>query len=255
MFITIITGTVSGKIEIKMCDHKTKADAKVQKKKRLRKLYWLLADLAISLIILGLVLYRPAGYQPVKVVYTRQVSTYLTNELLPQFYNGAQRGEPFDVIVTQKGITDMVSRSRWPKESGGATFSAPVVLFVPGSVVLMGAVTIQGVEFVVTIELESSFDEAGLMNLRASKVKVGAMNVTLLARIIARKMYARRAAAVPIDREDWRAKIAASLLNDEAFEPILNVREFVVEGRGQKVRIEKITIEQEKLTLRLIPVP
>jgi hypothetical protein len=49
-----------------------------------------------------------------------------------------------------------------------------------------------------------------------------------------------------------RAKIAASLLNDEPFEPILNVRD-IFDDVDEKVRVEKITITQQKLILRLVP--
>jgi hypothetical protein len=50
-----------------------------------------------------------------------------------------------------------------------------------------------------------------------------------------------------------RARIAASLLNDESFEPVLNVRD-IFDDVDQKVRVEKITITQKQLTLRLVPV-
>ncbi|MHC4618794.1 MAG: hypothetical protein ACYTEQ_13705 [Planctomycetota bacterium] len=243
----------SGKTEKKKREDKT-ADAKAGKKKRIRKLVWLAVDLAIAAVILGLFLYKPGRYNPLEAVNSKKVAPYLTHELMPQLYNGAQRGQPFDLVITQEGINEIIAYSKWPKESGGATFSAPAVLFVPDSIVLMGTVELQGVEFVVTIELEAGFDEAGLMKLRASKVKVGAMNITLLARIIAKKMYAQRVAAIPIDKEDFRAKIAASLLNDEAFEAVLNVKE-VFGSNDVKVRIEKVSIEPEKLTLGLVPLP
>lgn len=206
---------------------------------------------AFVIFIFALLLYKPARYDPLKVAPAgykqRQVSTYLTHELLPQLYNGAQRGKPFDLIVIQKGLNDVIARSKWPKESGDARFSAPAVLFVPDSIVLMGTVVLKGMQLVVTIVLKASLDREGLLNLQAAKVKVGAMNITLLAKVIAKRMYQQRIAAAPIDKEDLQAQIVAALLNDEPFEPV-----FKVEDR--KVRVEKITIMQEKLILRLVPV-
>lgn len=219
---------------------------KVRKKRKFRKLYWLLLALAAASIPLVLLLYKPTHYDPPVFAYSREVSPYLTHELSPQFYNGAQRGEPFDLVVIQKGINDIVARSKWPREFDGISFSAPAVLFVPDSIILMGTVNIKGVEFVVTIVAEPKIDEQGLLNLRVAKVKVGAMNITILARVMAKTMYQQRLATTPLNTQDLQAKIAGSLLNDEPFEPVFKVED-------KKVRIKKITVTQEKLILRLTP--
>ena len=77
-------------------------------------------------------------------------------------------------------------------------------------------------------------------------MKIGAMNITPLAKLIARKMYAKRIGTVHVDTKAIEAQIAASLLNGEPFEPIFEVDK-------RKVRIESITVEKEKLTARLVP--
>lgn len=215
---------------------------------RFKKFYWLLAGLAAAFaIFILLLLYKPARFSPPDITYDNQVSPYLTHRLLPQLYNGAQLGEPFDLVVTQEGINDIIARSKWPKESGGTKFSMPVVFFVPDSIVLMGAVVVAGAELIVTVVAEPRLDQQGLLNLRVVKVKVGAMNITLLARVIAGRMYLERLAAKDIGAEDIRAQIAASLLDNEPFEPIFRIED-------KKVRAGKITITQGKLTVRLIPV-
>jgi hypothetical protein len=202
----------------------------------------------VALVLLGLLLHKPTRYEPLEITAAekKKFSRYLTNVLLPEIYNGIQRGEPFDVNVPQGGINDIVARSNWPRESADAQFSAPAALLVPDGIVLMGTATLRGVEFVVTVVLEPHLGQDGLLSLRASKLKVGAMNVTFLARIMAKRMYRHRVATVHIDKEDWRTKIAASLLNNEPFEPIFEVE-------GGRVRIEKIAIDEEKLTLGLVP--
>ena len=220
---------------------------KARKKRKFKKPYWLLLGLAVaSVSLVLLLLYEPARYEPPDFAHSKEVSPYLTHELSPQFYNGAQRGEPFDLVVIQKGINDIVARSKWPREFDGISFSAPAVLFVPDSIILMGTVNIKGVEFVVTIVAEPGVDEQGLLNLRVAKVKVGAMNITILARVMAKTMYQQRLATTPLNAQDLRAKIAGSLLNDEPFEPVFKVED-------KKVRVKKITIEQEKLTIHLTP--
>ncbi len=228
----------------------TRADLKIRKKTRHKKLIcWLLVDLSVAAVIFALLLYTPGLYNPAgnnPDGYKRgQVHPYLTH-LSSELYNGAQRGKPFELVVTQKGINEIITWSRWPKESEGIMFSAPAVLFVPGSIILMGTAHIKGVEFVVTIMLEPRVNEQGLLNLQVAKVKVGAMNITPLAKMMAKKMYAQRLAAIPIDTEAFTTKIAGALLNDEPFEPILRVE-------NKKVRVEKITIAQEKSILHLVP--
>ncbi|MHC4641704.1 MAG: hypothetical protein ACYS32_08665 [Planctomycetota bacterium] len=230
---------------------------KARKKKKFKKRYWLLLDLALAIIILALLFYKPARYRPPNTVPVSnnqdEISPYLTNVLLPQLYNGAQRDEPFDLDINQKGINDTIARFKWPRESDGVILSTPTVFFVPDSIVLMGTASIRGAELAVTVVAKPRLDEEGLLLLKVDKVKIGAMNITPLARLLAKRMYKERVESVPVDLQDLRAKIAASLLNEESFEPILNIRD-ISEEVNKKVRIEKITIIQKRLTIRLAPV-
>jgi uncharacterized protein YpmS len=222
----------------------------IRKKERYKKLIcWLLIDLAVAVTILVLLLYKPSRYDPLEGAAADhkqgQVSPYLTR-LSSQYYNGAQQRTAFELVVTEEGINQAIIGSDWPVESEGIWFYAPAVLFTPGTIVLMGTADIKGAEFVVTIELEPKIDQQKLLNLEVAKIKIGAMNITPLARLIAKKMYADRLATAPMDTEEWRAKIAAALLNDEPFDPV-----FPAEDKN--VRLEKITVTQGKLTLRLAP--
>jgi len=225
-------------------------DPERARKKRHKKLIrWLLIDLAVAAIIFALLLHRPSRYDPVEVGLADhepgQVSPYLTR-LSAEYYNGAQRRRPFDLVVTEQGINEALAQSNWPVESEGIWFSAPAVSFVPGSIALMGTANVRGVDFVITIELSPKVDEGGRLNLQVTKVKIGAMNITPLAKMIAKKMYTERLAAVPVDAEHWRAKIAAALLNGEPFDPV-----FPAEDKN--VRLDRVTVEQGRLILRLIP--
>jgi uncharacterized protein YpmS len=224
-------------------------DLKKSKESRLFKLIrWLLIDLAVAALVFAVLLYRPGRYKPVdsSSYEEGQVSPYLTNVLSPAIYNGAQRARPYDVVITQDGLNDIISRGNWPMESQGVMLYAPAALFVPGRLVLMGTADAKGVEFVVTIELEPKINESGLLNLQVTKVKVGAMNITPIAKIIAKKMYMERISNLGVDTATLETKIVASLLTDEPFEPV-----FIIDDK--KVRIEKIIIENEKLSAHLVP--
>ncbi len=226
-------------------------DSKIHKKSRRKKLVlWLLIDLAVAAVVFALLIYRPGRYDPADFdsygLESGQVSPYLTHELSPQVYNNSQRGEPFDLVVTQSGVNEIIAGLGWPKFSEGIMLYAPAVLFVPGSVVLMITANVKGVELIITIELEPKIDERKLLNLHVVKVKVGAVNITWLARMMGKKMYTERLAMLPVDTEALQTKIVGSLLNEESFEPVFRVED-------NKVRVEKITVYQEKLTVHLVP--
>lgn len=226
-------------------------DLKIHKKSKRKKLVlWLLIDLTVAVVVFLLLTHRPGRYDPVdfdSLGYEQgQVSPYLTHVLSPQLYNNSQRGEPFDLVITQEGINEIVAGSGWPKISDGVMLYAPAVLFVPGSVVLMATANVKGMELIITIEVEPKIDEHKLLNLHVEKVKVGAVNITPLARMVGKKMYAEKPVGMDVDTEALQTKIVGSLLNEEPFKPVFEVE-------NNKVRIEKITIQKEKLTVHFVP--
>jgi uncharacterized protein YpmS len=228
------------------------ADLKAHKKAKFKKKVYLLLTVlavvsAIAVIVFALLLHRPAYYKPLDFADSKEVSLYLTNELLPELYNGAQRQEPFNLVVTQSGINDVVARLGWPREFDSIRFSAPMVFFAPDSIVLMGTVFMEGTEFVGTVVAEPGLDAEGLLNLQVVSVKIGAVDITPLARVLARRICQQQFAAANIGAEDLWAQAAASLLDGEPFKPVFKIED-------KKVRVEKITIEQKKLTIRLVPV-
>ncbi len=224
---------------------------KLGKKSKLRKLFfWLIVDVIVLITVFTLLLYKPRRYNPAVFdagnAEQGQVSPYLTHDLSPQLYNGTQRGEPFDMVITQDGINEIIAWSGWPKESEGIILSEPAVLFVPDCIVLMGTANVKGVDFVVSIEVKPGIDEQKLLNLRVSKVKIGAMNITPLAKAMAKKMYERQVNTMQVDRDSLQNKIVASLLNEEAFEPVIKVD-------GRKVSIREIAISDQQLLLHMVP--
>jgi hypothetical protein len=228
-----------------------KADSKKRRMSRTGKLLcWLFVDLIVAAVVIGLLLHKPGGYNPTdfeSAAYEPgQVSPYLTHDLSPRIYNGAQRGRPFDVVITQAGINEIVASWGWPKMSRGVMLYSPAVVFRPGSAVLMGTASVSGAEFVVTIEIRPKIDEKGLLSFHVSKVKIGAMNVTPIAKITAKKMYLQRIASVPIDKEAIQTRIAESLLSDASFEPVFKVDD-------RKVRIDRISVGKERLTAHIVP--
>ncbi len=237
---------MSGKTEMQREDSKPK----ISKRQRCRRLLcWLVVDLAVAGIVVVLLLYKPSGYEAIPTATGRlrpgQVHPYWTF-LSSELYNGAQLTEPFTLTVMQRDINEAIAR--WSQESESISLYAPVVLFEPGRIVMMATANFRGVELVVTTVLSPTIDEKGFLNLTVTMVKVGAMPVTHLARTMAKRMCRQRLATVPIDTEDWRAKIAASLLNNEQFEPVFPLED-------KKIRVQEITIRQSRLLIQFVPAP
>lgn len=200
----------------------------------------------LVVIMLALVLYKPARYRPVPVTESNEVSLYLTNELLPEFYNGLEREEPFELIITEEGINDIISRHKWPKDTADMRFSVPQVIFEPDGIVLMGTVASGGLELVITIEGSAFIDVNGLMNLRLKKVKMGAVNITPFAKMLSKQAYENRLATTKVDAEDFRARIAEALIEERPVEPVF-------EFEGKKARVTGIWMKPGKMEVRIVP--
>lgn len=224
--------------------------AKRKKLKRRKLFYWLLIDTTVAVVILALLLYKPARYSSVirslTVSDSERVHPYLSHDLGPQLYNGAQSRRPFHLLVDDRALNEAIAQFRWPRETGGIVFSAPTVLFHPGRIVLMGTADIERAGLVITVELEPQLHEDGRLNLNVTKVKVGAVNITPLARMMARRMYQERLETVPVDTDDIRAQIAASLLVGEPFDPVFKIED-------KWVRLKDFTIAQGTLEAEIVP--
>ena len=230
-------------------------DRKKRKSKKFRRLCWLAVMLALAIILLLSLSHRPSRYSPPEIVNEKRVPTYLTHELGETINNGVQLGVPFDLVVTQEGINEVIAwyhKNEWSKQFGDLGYSTPEVFFDPNTITLMGAVSAASREFVVTVVVRPLLDQEGLLNLNVTKVKVGAVNITPVARIIAKTMYQKRLKTKPIDKDDVRTKIAASVLNNEPFDPVFRVKD-AFEKRYRRVRLKKVAIRRKQLNLHLAP--
>ncbi len=224
--------------------------AKKKRSKRKKLFYWLLIDATVAVVVIALLLYKPADYRPVLRRLTgannERVHPYLSHDIGPQLYNGAQSQQPFDLVVSDQALNEAIAQFRWPRETGGVVFSAPEILFQPDRIVLMGTANIEGTDLVITVELGPQLDDTGRLNLNVDKVKIGAMPITLLAKTVAKQQYQERLETVPVDTDDIRTKIAASLLAGEAFEPVFEIDD-------KWVRLKDFSISQGKLEATMVP--
>jgi hypothetical protein len=212
-------------------------------------LIWLGVDLIVAVLIIALLLHRPAAYKPVLATAEAndpdRVDSYLTH-LSSELYNGAQTQAPFDLVVLEEGVNRAIGPRSWSDPSAEATFASPQVIFRPEGLTLMGRTRLKGASFVVTVGVRPSIDDQGLLRLDVASVKVGALGLTPVARMMASRMYSQRLVEGPVDTEDIRSQIAAALLNGQPFEPVLMVR-------NRRVRLKSVDLQKGQVVLRFVP--
>ena len=220
-------------------------------KKRHKLLLWLCAGAIVAGVIMALLLYKPAGYEPVNTDIQAdegptQVSRYLTY-LYSQLHNNAQKKESFEIDVLEDGINQAIASANWPQRSDGIVFAQPKADFEETGITLTGTANVKGVDLVVTILGVLQMLENGQLNLHIQTVKIGAMNVTLAAKYLAKRMYKERFGMVYVESTDPRVLIAAALLEDKPFDPVFKVN-------GKSVRLLETTMEQDLVRLKFDPI-
>jgi hypothetical protein len=222
---------------------------KVQKRYKL--LVWLTAIAIFTGIIIALLLYKPAGYEPVNINAQleegpTQVSRYLTY-LYSQMHNNAQKKETFQIEVLEDGINQAIASANWPQRSDNIVFAQPTAEFSEDGITVTGTANVKGIDLAVTIHGLIKMLESGQLNIHIQTVKIGAMNVTRLAKYFAKNMVKERFGMMYVESTDPRVLIAAALLEDKPFDPV-----FEVNDKG--VRLTQTTMEQDFVRLKFNPI-
>ncbi|MEJ5259777.1 MAG: hypothetical protein WHS88_06265 [Anaerohalosphaeraceae bacterium] len=185
---------------------------------------------------------HPKSYRPVQPENPNQVSPYLTHKLGPDFYDKVQLDEPFELLVEQEGINDILSRYPWPIQLEGFTIYTPMLTFSPETTVLMAKVNYRGLSSILSIYANPYLDSAGKMNLNIQSVYLGLLPITPLARTIAEK-YVRE----HFDPQDPVESINYAIISNQPFDPVLRIFD-------KSARITKLTIESGKVRLFFTPI-
>lgn len=203
-------------------------------------------SLALAFIILlALLTHKPGRYKPARPEDSSEVSPYLTYKLADLF-NNAQLDEPFNMLIEQHGLNDIVARGLWPVVFNPVTISAPSAVFAPKQIYLMATVQFSGFPAVATVKAEPVIDKNGLIVFNVRSVMLGSVPVTTIAKNIARKITDYQ--LQDFDPDSWERRLWRGLLDNEPVEPVFDIYH-------DTVRITKITLENEKLTLLMEPVP
>ena len=228
-----------------------------RKKRRRRRvlLLWILADVIVVIVILALLFHNPAGYRPNKQITGegeyRVVPRYWTY-LSSQIYNQAQLGMPFTITLDQERVNEAIAQAKWPQRSDQVALYAPTATFANNQLTLMGPVEVSGTDLVITTVLIPIIDANGLAQLDIDVIRIGALNVTPVAKLMIRKAYQEQVQYMLHDQERIENKILASLLANTAFDPIITIRN--IDRRVVDVRIEGVELDNKVMRVRLTPV-
>jgi hypothetical protein len=205
---------------------------------------------AVIIVCLALLTHRPGQYQPQRQTKSEAVNPYLTHYLAPQVNNNIQIDKPFEVIVPQKELNEIIADEgslgwSWPVKLNGVTFDKPIVIFAPNRILLMGTVDYAGFPIVVTVIGDPALDESGLLSLNLRKVKAGILNITPLAKFIAGKVFAHQ--IKKYDTQLWLVSLCDALLANKPFEPVFPTYD------NKDILLTGAEIEHQQLTLRFRP--
>ena len=185
----------------------------------------------------------PFNYDPPYPIDGNEISLYLTNKLGPQLHNKAQYGRPFDLVVDEYGVNDIVARRLHSRQFDGLTIRRIGIAFEPSGVYLMGRCKYKGLGFIATVVMKPEIDKNGDFSLGIKKVKAGRARLPFAAAIIRRKIADRLEESAG---EELFGDIAELLLNNGTIEPVMKVG-------GVKIRAERIVTVEEKMIISFVP--
>jgi len=193
----------------------------------------------------------PKGFTaPDPISKNEQVTPYLTHYLAPNVHNNIQFDKPFEVIVPQKGINEIIAEERmlgwqWPVQLGKITVSKPVVNFAPETINIMAKVDVAGFDTIITICAKPSIDEEGLLQLNFQHVRAGTLGITYLAKSVIKMVIEDQINEV--DEHYWLKDILAASQENKPFQPIFPT------VYSKYIKLIKSDISQNKLILIFEP--
>lgn len=219
-----------------------------RKKKGKSRFLWGIA--AFSLLGIGILLvgisYTPKKYNPKQPIDPEVVSPYLTHKLGPDFYNNVQLDRPFELIVDQAGLNDILSRHPWPMDFDGISFSMPTLIFTEQSLTLMTSIDVKGFSTVLSIYALPVLSDQGTLNMNIQTVSLGAIPITPIAKMIAEKI-ASQSFDSSNSSDDLTEQIIKALISNNEFKPVFTCDDHAV-------RVVELELQAGQAHLKLEPV-
>lgn len=223
-----------------------KKDSAKIKKTKTRAYFWAAIPFVLLLLAIALLMHKPKNYAPLRIADQNQISIYLTHRLMPTIYNNSQLDAPFEVVITEEGLNDIIARWRQPINFNNITFTAPQAILTQKQIILMATAKTHFANPILTVRLTPAIDYFGQLNIHIGGVSLGAVGVTTLVKSRGNKAFANWLSFTGTEPNNIAAQVCRSLLNDEPFEPVFKIGD-------KSLRICKIKLEKKKITALLLP--
>ncbi|OHB55690.1 MAG: hypothetical protein A2Y12_12470 [Planctomycetes bacterium GWF2_42_9] len=201
----------------------------------------------LILIILGGIWFAglfkiPTHFRTVQIVDSNEVSQYLTNVVLTQFYNKSQIPEPFEVVLSQDGVNEIISKFITNDMLKKWNFSDISITFERGQILLTAKTIYRGRDFIVTAVFTPSVTEKGF-NTGFSKMYAGTSRLPFAKRIL-RDRILYKVAGTKIESD--AIHYAGIIFSENHLPPKF-------EFNHRNINVQQINIEDKKLTIRFLP--
>jgi hypothetical protein len=206
---------------------------------------FMLIFIVILIFIFALIFHTPEPLKNWPGEKKSQISKSITHMLATTLFINLQRDKAFHLDFSEDNVNEILSHLEWSKKKNGAVIHQPRILFPEERLVCMANVDYKGFRFSVTVELIPYLNTDGLLEIDISKVRIGALPVTPIARKILADNYANRTADPA--KPDWQKKLEKALFTDAPAEPVFKILE-------RKIRITGLHITDQTLKTKLIPV-
>ena len=218
---------------------------RILKDREVRKTILLLACAVVLLIAFWFVglFKQPRHYKTVRPSTDNHISQYLSNYIVPQIHNKSQYDQPFDLVISEAGVNDIIAAQIDANSLKRSNISDLSVTFKPGKIYLTGKTTYAGFDFVITMILKPYIDSQGRLFINASKIQAGKSRIPFAAEAVKRKILYELAG---ISGDADTAAVFASLLASDGIKP-----EFSINHR--KLCVDEIAVRDQNLLLHFNP--
>ncbi len=199
----------------------------------------------VAAAALGLLRFTPRAYVPIAADDPDRVSPYLTHQLGPDFFNQVQLDEPFELVIEQDGLNEIIATGCWPRSYGDVLIDQPVIVFGAETLYVMSRISYHALSSVVTLVARPVLDRMGRLNLNIQSVRIGLLPITPLAARVAEKAVDDSAA----EFDDWPElePIVWAIVANTPFDPSF-------EFSKKQIALQAFTLEPKRLRVHLAPV-
>ncbi len=216
------------------------------KNRKLKAYFWFAIPLVLAFLAFVLVTHRPKNYAPLQIADQSQISVYLSNYLMPAIYNNSQLDNPFEVVITEEGLNDIIARWRQPIKFNNITFTDPQAILTQSQIILMATAKTRFANLILTIRITPVINSFSQLNIHVDSISLGAAGITTLTKSIGNKAFTDWLAFTGTEPNNIAAQVCRSLLNDEPFDPVFKFGD-------KSLRICKIKLEKKEMTVLLLP--